>query len=64
MKKEGEIQSLKLNCASQLKEIEELKVIQANLRNDNETFVTDNQRLIFLLEESDKENLHLREKNR
>ena len=54
MKKEGEIQSLKLNCASQLKEIEDLKVIQANLRNDNETFVTDNQRLIFLLEESDK----------
>lgn len=39
-------------------------MVQVHLRNDNETYVTDNQRLIFLLEEADKENNFLREKQR
>lgn len=38
--------------------------MQVHLRNDNETYVTDNQRLIFLLEEADKENAFVREKQR
>jgi hypothetical protein len=38
--------------------------MQVHLRNDNDTYVTDNQRLIFLLEEADKENSFLREKQR
>lgn len=39
-------------------------MVQVHLRNDNDTYVTDNQRLIFLLEEADKENNFLREKQR
>lgn len=34
-----------------------------HLRTDNETYITDNQRLIFLLEEADKENAFLRDKH-
>lgn len=41
-----------------------MKVIQVHMRNDNEIYVTDNQRLIFLLEEADKENAFIRDKQR
>lgn len=41
-----------------------MKVVQVHMRNDNETYITDNQRLIFLLEEADKENAFLRDKQR
>lgn len=46
------------------KELEEAKVVQVHLRADNDTYITDNQRLIFLLEEADKENAFLRDKQR
>lgn len=39
-------------------------MLQVHLRSDNDTYVTDNQRLIFLLEEADKENAFLRDKHR
>lgn len=60
----GECMAVRAAKAAVEQELEEAKVVQVHLRADNDTYVTDNQRLIFLLEEADKENAFLREKQR
>lgn len=40
---------MQVTKADNERQIDELRATQARLRGDNETYVTDNQRLIFLL---------------
>ena len=62
-RKREDCERLNAKNSSLLSDIDEYKETQLRLKSDNEIYVTDNQRLIFLLEESDKENAHLRDKN-
>jgi hypothetical protein len=45
----GENMAVRAAKSAVEQELEEAKVVQVHLRADNDTYVTDNQRLIFLL---------------